>query len=63
MSTSNNSVLMSKDVSITAEDLPLACPTPQVALWNMHPKVYLAIKKGQAICPYCGTRYKLLTNQ
>ncbi|RBD93691.1 zinc-finger domain-containing protein, partial [Xanthomonas oryzae pv. oryzae] len=25
-------------------DLPLSCPTPEMALWNSHPRVYLPIK-------------------
>jgi uncharacterized Zn-finger protein len=27
-------------------------------LWNAHPRVFLPIEKtGEALCPYCGTRY------
>ncbi len=45
---------------ILNEDLPLACPTPKMTLWNAHPRVYLPIEEtGQAICPYCGTKYIL----
>jgi uncharacterized Zn-finger protein len=41
-------------------DLPLSCPTPDMVLWNSHPRVYLAIEKtGQAQCPYCGAEYLL----
>ena len=37
------------------EDLPLACPSPKMVLWNSHPRVYLAIEQtGSAKCPYCG---------
>ncbi|WP_267112860.1 zinc-finger domain-containing protein, partial [Xanthomonas sacchari] len=25
-------------------DLPLSCPTPEMALWNSHPRVYLPIE-------------------
>jgi hypothetical protein len=29
-------------------------------LWNAHPRVFLPIEKtGEALCPYCGTRYTL----
>lgn len=39
---------------VTSKDLPLACPTQEMHLWNAHPKVYLAIEKtGKASCPYC----------
>jgi uncharacterized Zn-finger protein len=45
---------------VTPEDLPLACPMPQMALWNSHPRVYLPIEAtGWAKCPYCGAEYTL----
>ncbi len=45
---------------VTAQDLPLSCPMPAMALWNSHPRVYLAIEQsGWAKCPYCGTEYTL----
>jgi len=45
---------------VTPEDLPLACPMPQMALWNSHPRVYLPIEElGWAKCPYCGAEYTL----
>jgi uncharacterized Zn-finger protein len=47
-------------VKVSRKDLPLSCPRPQDALWNMHPRVYLPIEtKGEAVCPYCGARYAL----
>ena len=46
--------------AVTRKDLPLSCPTPDMEVWNMHPKVYLPIEKtGSAVCPYCGARYEL----
>ena len=46
--------------TVTAEDLPLACPMPQMTLWNSHPRVYLPIEEtGWAKCPYCGAEYSL----
>ncbi|MGH8227691.1 MAG: zinc-finger domain-containing protein [Steroidobacteraceae bacterium] len=45
---------------VTAEDLPLSCPMPEMALWSSHPKVYLPIEAtGWAKCPYCGAEYTL----
>lgn len=45
---------------VTRQDLPLACPMPQMYLWNSHPRVYLPIEKtGSAKCPYCGAEYHL----
>ena len=47
-------------IEVTAADLPLHCPMPSMILWNAHPRVYLPIQKtGEAMCPYCGTRYVL----
>ncbi|MDT8439111.1 MAG: zinc-finger domain-containing protein [Wenzhouxiangellaceae bacterium] len=41
-------------------DLPLSCPTPDMELWNSHPRVYLPIEKtGTASCPYCGAEFHL----
>ncbi len=31
-------------IKVTRKDLPLSCPRPQDALWNMHPRVYLPIE-------------------
>ena len=45
---------------VQRSDLPLSCPTPEMALWNSHPRVYLPIEKtGHAKCPYCGAEYEL----
>lgn len=45
-------------VEVSAEDLPLHCPTPDMRLWNAHPRVYIPVEKtGEARCPYCGTLY------
>ena len=46
---------------VSRGDLPLSCPTPEMALWNSHPRVYLPIEKtgGEAQCPYCGAHYVL----
>ena len=42
-------------------DLPLSCPTAEMALWNSHPRVYLPIEaEGSADCPYCGAHYVLV---
>lgn len=47
-------------IYLEAGDLPLYCPGPKAPLWSMHPRVYIeAVKTGQAICPYCSTRYQL----
>ena len=54
----------SHEIKVTAQDLPLHCPTDQVALWSSHPRVFLPIEEtGQALCPYCGTSYKLMAGE
>ena len=46
---------------VSAGDLPLSCPMPGMYLWNSHPKVYLPIEEtGEASCPYCSARYRLV---
>jgi uncharacterized Zn-finger protein len=48
-------------IEVTAADLPLHCPMPSMILWDSHPRVYLPIQKtGEALCPYCGTKYVLV---
>lgn len=45
---------------VRRDELPLSCPTPAMALWNSHPRVYLPIEAtGSASCPYCGALYVL----
>ncbi|GAB3006311.1 zinc-finger domain-containing protein [Arenimonas maotaiensis] len=47
-------------IEVRRAQLPLTCPTPDMALWNQHPKVSIPIEaNGQATCPYCGARYRL----
>ena len=48
-------------IPIAPADLPAYCPNPQMPLWSSHPRVFLDIAEtGTAICPYCGTRYRLV---
>lgn len=47
-------------VTLEGKDLPAFCPNPRMALWNHHPRVFLdVVPTGEAMCPYCGTRYRL----
>ncbi len=47
-------------IEVSTDDLPLHCPMPSMLLWNAHPRVFLPVEKtGEALCPYCGTRYTL----
>jgi uncharacterized Zn-finger protein len=54
----------SKYTEVSAKDLPLHCPTSEIALWSSHPRVFLDLAKtGHAACPYCGTQYKLKSGE
>jgi uncharacterized Zn-finger protein len=47
-------------VVVHASDLPVFCPNPAMPLWSSHPRVFLDVAgAGEAMCPYCGTRYRL----
>ena len=47
-----------RQVDVTEKDVPLHCPKPGTPLWALHPRVLLDVaKEGEALCPYCGTRY------
>ena len=49
-----------KEIEVSAKDLPLHCPTKEVALWASHPRVFLDVAAtGHVACHYCGTQYKL----
>ena len=53
-----------REITVTAADLPLHCPTPDETLWDSHPQVFLDVEKtGEATCPYCGTHYVLKREQ
>lgn len=51
-----------KQYEVRRGDLPLSCPLPSMALWNSHPRVYLAIENegGASDCPYCGAHFVLV---
>lgn len=47
-------------IAVLPQDLPVYCPNPRMPLWSSHPRVFLDIAEtGNAMCPYCGTRYVL----
>jgi uncharacterized Zn-finger protein len=48
-------------IEVSRAHLPLTCPTPDMALWNQHPKVVIPIEANDtAKCPYCGAAYRLI---
>lgn len=52
-----------KRYEVGMADLPLSCPLPSMALWNSHPRVYLAIEDApdhEVQCPYCGAHFVLI---
>lgn len=52
----------SRVVVVKKSDLPVHCPRKADSRWNMHPRVFIPLlqsENGEALCPYCGTLYKL----
>lgn len=51
-----------KRYEVKRADLPLSCPLPSMALWNSHPRVYLAVEGAPdgVVCPYCGSHFVLV---
>jgi uncharacterized Zn-finger protein len=42
------------------EDLPLSCPTPEMKVWNAHPRQYVPVhRSGREACEYCGAVFVL----
>ena len=53
-----------KKIEVTLKDLPLSCPTPDMQLWNGHPRVFLPIEESHhELCPYCGTEFVLVESK
>ncbi len=49
------------EIEVKRKDLPVRCPTPDMSLWNGHPRVYLELdNNNEAMCPYCGTHFKVV---
>ena len=46
-------------MELDGKSLPAFCPNPAMTLWSQHPRVFLDMSAGEAMCPYCGTRYRL----
>jgi uncharacterized Zn-finger protein len=58
MSEASRTQADSREIRVSAADLPLHCPLPGAPLWARHPRVFLdVLAEGAALCPYCGTRY------
>ena len=50
-------------VELSANDLPAYCPNPSMPLWASHPRIFIdVVNESEAMCPYCGTRYRLKPN-
>jgi len=51
-------------IEVTADELPMHCPAPGAALWDSHPRVFIALEDTpEASCSYCGTVFKLVENK
>ena len=50
-------------VELSESELPAYCPNPSMPLWASHPRIFLdVVNESEAMCPYCGTRYRLKPN-
>lgn len=50
-------------IELSASELPAFCPNPSMLLWASHPRIFLdVVNESEAMCPYCGTRYRLQRN-
>ena len=62
MATQKVMACQNKIIEVSTQDLPLSCPTPEMQLWNGHPRVFLPIEEtGKEKCPYCGTEFVFIT--
>jgi len=48
-------------IPVTKDQLPFSCPPKGSDSAEMHPRVFIPLKKvgDEAICPYCGAHYRL----
>ncbi len=45
---------------VKTSDAPFSCPPRSVDATFLHPRIYLNLSKtGEAVCPYCSTKYVL----
>ncbi len=50
-------------VELSESELPAYCPNSSMPLWASHPRIFLdVVNESEAMCPYCGTRYRLKPN-
>jgi uncharacterized Zn-finger protein len=48
-------------IQVTRKDLPVCCPGRDTGSAEMHPRVYLPVRKDRVVtCPYCSARYQLV---
>ncbi|MCB1751344.1 MAG: zinc-finger domain-containing protein [Gammaproteobacteria bacterium] len=50
-----------KVIEVSRKQLPLSCPNAGTNPAELHPRVYIPLKKGgeRVSCPYCGAVYQL----
>ncbi len=50
-------------IKVSKKDLPVSCPQKGTPAWDMHPRVYIGLKKSQVSdCPYCGAQFELASD-
>lgn len=50
------------EYSVKRSELPISCPTKDMPLWSMHPRVFLPLDEDhrEHICPYCDAKFTLI---
>lgn len=48
-------------IEVSRKQLPLSCPKAGANPAELHPRVFIPLKKSgeRASCPYCGAEYRL----
>lgn len=48
-------------IEVSRKQLPLSCPNAETNPAELHPRVFISLKKsGERVsCPYCGAEYQL----
>ena len=54
-------MLAVRQIKVSMDSLPVACPPERQEGWDKHPRVFLSLSLQQPrqACPYCGALYVL----
>lgn len=62
MNKNNKATTTHKVYQVTEADLPISCPTDDIALWSAHPRVFIPLDNNnkEEHCPYCSAKFVLI---